>query len=112
MVPAQYWPDAATYLAQGGGVVARRDGQVGAIAFTSFRWDDRREIGILTAPEHRRQGLARWCASAFIAQTIADGLVPVWSCRAGNIGSLRLAESLGFRIERTGPYLHLPGSGT
>ncbi|GIG24256.1 GNAT family N-acetyltransferase [Cellulomonas denverensis] len=109
VVPAEYWPDAASFLAHGGGMVAERDGEAGAMAFAAFCWDDQVEIGIETVPRFRRLGLARAAAGALIDVLVAGGLRPVWSCRGANTGSQRLAGSLGFTAPVGTPYLHLPG---
>lgn len=108
VVPSGFWPDAATFLANGGGAVVERDGVVGAMAFTSFRHGDDLELGIETDPAHRRLGLAGAAAAAMLARVTAAGLTPVWACRAGNVGSYRLACSLGFVPGDPTPYWHLP----
>lgn len=111
VVPNLFWPDAATFLANGGGVVLEGGDGIGAMAFASYRRGDRLEIGIETADRWRRRGLAAAAAAAMIASTLADGLTPVWSCRDGNVGSYRLACSLGFRPTTRTPYFHLVASG-
>lgn len=107
VVPSGFWPDAAAFLAHGGGAVVERDGVVGAMAFTSFRHGTDLELGIETDPAHRRRGLAGAAAAAMIARVTAAGLTPVWACRAGNLGSYRLACSLGFVPGAPTPYWHL-----
>ena len=111
VVPGEFWPDAAAFLEHGGGVVLERDGSVGAIAFASYRWDDNLEIGIETLPAVRRQGLAAAAAAALITTVRAAGLVPVWSCREDNIGSYRLAVSVGFTPTARLPYHHVLAAG-
>lgn len=59
------------------------------------------EIEIGTADAHRRQGLAAAAGARFIAGCLERRLVPAWTCAAGNAGSNRLAEILGFRYTRT-----------
>ncbi len=103
-VPGHFWSDVDAFLAAGGGSVAEVDGVPAAVAFVSFRTGDDVEIGIETVPAFRRRGLARVACAAFLADLVARGLVPVWSCRADNAGSLRLAESLGFAVSRRLPY--------
>ncbi|QZN85344.1 GNAT family N-acetyltransferase [Cellulomonas sp. C5510] len=107
VVPSGFWPDAASFLAHGGGTVVERDGRVGAIAFTSYRTGDDLELGIETDPAFRRQGLASAAAAAMLADVLDAGLTPVWSCREDNVGSARLAQRLGFTPSSRTPYYHL-----
>lgn len=107
VVPSHFWPDAAAFLAHGGGAVAEVDGEAAAIAFSSFDTDGAIEIGIETLPAHRRRGLAAHACAALIADLLAAGRTPVWSCREDNVGSARLAEVLGFVPTLRLPYWHV-----
>lgn len=108
VVPSAFWRDAAELLAHGGGWCARRDGVVGAMAFSSFPvYDGGVEIGIETRPEHRGRGLAAAVAGAMIHDLLESGATPVWSCRRGNVASYRLALRLGFVPTVELPYLML-----
>lgn len=111
VVPAEFWRDAEQFLEHGGGWRAEKNGTHGALAFTSFRFEDEIELGIETAPEARGQGLAAAVASRMIKDVLDRGLTPVWSCRAGNLASHRLAEKLGFRPVRRLPYYGLATPG-
>jgi RimJ/RimL family protein N-acetyltransferase len=108
VTPRAFWRDAAQFLAHGGGVCAVKEGEVGAIAFSSFRFDDVLEIGIETRPAFRGQGLARAVAVALIRQCLTGGLEPVWSCRKENTASYMLAQHLGFVPTKELPYYRLP----
>lgn len=110
VVPSAFWPDATAFLKHGGGVVVEKDGQVGAIAFASYRWDDHVEIGIETLPAFRRRGLAAAAAAGMVEAVLDAGLTPVWSCRAENVGSYRLAERVGFRPTAHLPYFRVRGA--
>lgn len=107
VVPRWFWRDARRFLAAGGGWCAEQDGQVGAIAFVSYRWGDEFEIGIETFPHARRQGLGRAVAACLISDILQANLRPVWSCRLENTASCQLAGALGFRQDRAIPYYHL-----
>lgn len=107
VVPREFWRDAPQFLAHGGGWRAESDGTRGALAFGSFRFDDRLEIGIETAPPARGRGLGAATAARMIAGVLERGLTPVWACRAGNAPSRRLAEKLGFRPSHRFPYYRL-----
>ena len=59
------------------------------------------EIGIHTLEAHRRQGLATLTATAAVDHALASGLRQVgWHCDEYNLGSIRVAEKAGFRLER------------
>jgi hypothetical protein len=55
------------------------------------------EIGINTLPEYRNRGYGKEVASCCLRKIVADGKCPLWSCRFDNIGSERLAYSIGFK---------------
>lgn len=106
--PRPFWKSFADFRDHGGGICAVRNGEVGAIAFTSTRFDDWLEIGIETLAPFRGRGLARAVAVAMIQKCLANGLTPVWACRKENIGSFVLAQSLGFNVTKELPYYRLP----
>jgi RimJ/RimL family protein N-acetyltransferase len=53
-------------------------------------------INIWTHPDHRRKGLARYAAAAFLDESLGKKRPIYWINDAPNIASRRLAESLGF----------------
>lgn len=114
VVPSYFWRDPAQFLAHGGRWRAEMDGRRGALVFSSFRFDSELELelGIDTAPESRGQGLGAAVAAWMIEDLLTQGITPVWSCRAGNTASARLAEKLGFHISKRLPYFGLPTAQT
>jgi RimJ/RimL family protein N-acetyltransferase len=107
VTPRAFWKDYAGFVAHGGGLALVQDGVVGAIAFAATQADGWLEIGIETRAPYRGLGLARAAASAMIQKVLAAGLEPVWACRQENTGSLKLAQSLGFLIEKVVPFYRL-----
>jgi RimJ/RimL family protein N-acetyltransferase len=55
------------------------------------------EIGIMSVPDYRRRGYAKAVCTASIESMLSRGICPLWSTSLGNIGSTRLAYSIGFR---------------
>lgn len=108
-VPERFWPGAGAFLAHGGGWVAEVDGAPGALCFAAMTTGDDVEIGIETLPAFRRRGLARVACAAMIDDLVATGRTPVWSCREDNVGSVRLADALGFTVSRRLPYFEVRG---
>ena len=59
------------------------------------------EIGIHTGEDYRRQGLATLTAAAAIDYSLSSGFKYVgWHCDEYNLGSIEVAEKVGFKLER------------
>ena len=54
------------------------------------------ELGVATVPQHRRGGLATLAASACVDHCDENGLTPHWHCWNDNLGSIAVAEKIGF----------------
>ncbi len=86
-------------------VLARRNGAAAAFVeeqpvsfcyapiLTETLWD----VAVDTLTDHRRRGLAAESVRFMIRHMRSRGLAPVWGAAEGNIASLRMAETLGFR---------------
>ncbi|MGP5732949.1 GNAT family N-acetyltransferase [Arthrobacter rhombi] len=79
------------------------DGVLGALAFgRPWPLDDRfNDVGIVTAPEYRGRGLGRAAVAQFVRQQHDRGRLSLYNCDVDNIGSDRLADSLGFTLVQT-----------
>jgi RimJ/RimL family protein N-acetyltransferase len=59
------------------------------------------EIGIHTREDYRRQGLATLTAAAAVDYSLSSGFKYVgWHCDEYNLGSIGVAEKVGFKLER------------
>ncbi len=59
------------------------------------------EIGIHTHENYRRQGLATLTAAAAVDHALSNGFTQVgWHCDEYNLGSIGVAEKVGFKLER------------
>jgi len=58
------------------------------------------DLGVVTHPEHLRQGLSRSCAAAVVTDIRARGHTPTWTTSPDNAGSLAVADRLGFVPDR------------
>jgi len=65
-------------------------------------------INIWTDHNHRRKGLARHAAIAFLDEGVQRGRTIYWINDAPNIASRRLAESVGFLYARDLPTVDIP----
>jgi RimJ/RimL family protein N-acetyltransferase len=58
------------------------------------------DIGVVTEPAFRGQGLSVSCTAALCRDIIARGRRLSWSTSIDNLASLRVAEKLGFQFQR------------
>ena len=58
------------------------------------------DIGVVTIAKYQRQGLSTACTAALCRDVRARGHQPVWETSPDNTASLRVAEKLGFQVDR------------
>jgi len=56
------------------------------------------DIGIMTSPEHRGKALGSIAVAALCPILRANNLEPLYRCDEDNVGSIKVAEGLGFEI--------------
>lgn len=73
------------------------DDRIVAVA-TMYPWDGTRlaDLGVLTLPSYRGNGLARRTVRALAAAAVAAGYEPQYRCQLDNTASVALAASAGF----------------
>jgi RimJ/RimL family protein N-acetyltransferase len=69
--------------------------------------DNMLELGMETVPKFRGKGFAQHTCSQLIDYCLDNDYEPIWACRLENIGSVRLAEKLGFKSTIQIPYYRL-----
>ncbi|HKD89534.1 MAG TPA: GNAT family N-acetyltransferase [Streptosporangiaceae bacterium] len=95
------WGSEDGFLTRGLGAAALHDDVIVSWSLADSIVADRAEIGIRTAPEHRRRGLATQVTAAAVAIAVDHGLTQVgWHCNDSNPGSYRTAEAVGFTMQR------------
>lgn len=92
------FPSWEEYEAHGIGVVVLFQGELVSGA-SSYTWcTEGIEIEIDTREDFRRKGLALVCGAELILECVKAGRYPGWD--AHNMASVRLAEKLGYHLER------------
>jgi GNAT superfamily N-acetyltransferase len=76
------------------------DDQLVSVACTFFMGERYEDLGVVTEPGYRGLGLSVACAGALCEDILGRGRQPSWSTSPDNIASLRVAEKLGFSIQR------------
>jgi RimJ/RimL family protein N-acetyltransferase len=99
------WGSVAGFMANGLGCCTVHGDRIVSWSLADCIVGDACEIGIRTAEEYRRQGLATLTAAATVDACLARGVTAVgWQCDADNWGSRKVAEKVGFVHERN--YVH------
>ena len=96
ITPRFSWTDDEAFLQHGTGFCVMYGDMPAAWAFSAAVSSVETDIGVETAPDFRRRGLAVIAAGAMLHNTLAQHKRPVWACHAGNTASARVAERLGF----------------
>lgn len=76
------------------------DGQLASVACTFFLGETYEEIGVVTEPGFRGLGLSTTCARALCGDIWARGHRPSWTTSPDNTASIRVAQKLGFTVQR------------
>jgi RimJ/RimL family protein N-acetyltransferase len=94
------WGGPAGLAASGHAWGAFRHGRLAAVACSFFVGVQYEDIGVVTEPAERGRGLSVACAGALCAAIRGRGRQPSWSTSPDNRASLRVAEKLGFVVQR------------
>lgn len=108
VIPRFFYNNEEQFKKEGVGFSAYIENKPISTAFAAFIQNGQLELGIETLSEYRGKGLAKKVCSALIKYSLQHNLEPVWACRTNNIGSHRLAQSLGFEPIFEIPYYELP----
>jgi RimJ/RimL family protein N-acetyltransferase len=91
------WDSLERFEALGlGTCLASPQGEVVSACYAIATGAEAFHITIWTHPDHRRRGLARHAAMAFLDDSLPQGRSIYWINDAPNVASRRLAESVGF----------------
>lgn len=95
------WGSIDGFLDAGFGFATVSAGEMVSWSLTDCVSGDRCEIGIRTAPAHRRRGLATITAAAAVEHALLHSFSTIgWHCPEDNLGSIGTAEKVGFQLER------------
>lgn len=95
-VAQRFWRNHDDFIQHSHAVVSLYKGQPAAICYAAAVANGQAEIDVLTLPEFRQLGTAKWAVIHFIRQCLTEGLQPLWDCFSNNTASLELGRSVGF----------------
>jgi RimJ/RimL family protein N-acetyltransferase len=96
------WGGPSGLALSGYGWGAFADGRLVSVACSFFVGELLEELGVVTELGFRGLGLGVACAGALCQDVRARGRKPSWSTSPDNTASVRVAEKLGFSLERRG----------
>jgi RimJ/RimL family protein N-acetyltransferase len=113
-IASRFWASAEQFRAEGVGVGLFHGDVVASVCYAACVADRHAEVDVATAEAYRARGLASVAGREFVRLCLRRGIVPAWDAFAENQGSVKLAESLGFRPRATYPFytFALPLSGS
>ena len=94
------WGGPAGLAASGCAWGAFEGGQLVSVACSFFVGTGYEDLGVVTEPAFRGLGLSAACAGGVCADILGRGRRPSWTTSPDNIASLRVAEKLGFELQR------------
>jgi RimJ/RimL family protein N-acetyltransferase len=96
------WPSLERFMENGFGTAAVIDARI--ICWCTAEYVSKRKcgVGIEVIDEFQNKGIATATAAHFLDQCLNRNIVAHWECDQDNIGSVRVAEKVGFeKIEET-----------
>lgn len=96
------WGSIDTFLQRGIGFCMLHGEEPVCWCIADCASEDACEVGIRTHPDYRRRGLATCTVAATVDHCLLHGFNLVgWHCWDANIGSIGVAQRVGFELERT-----------
>ena len=99
----RFWRNPEDFIDQAKATVMLYCGQMASICYAAAEADGRVEIDVLTLPQFRALGIGKLAVDLFFEKCKENSLQPLWDCFTNNAGSMRLAESAGFKATNS-PY--------
>jgi RimJ/RimL family protein N-acetyltransferase len=95
------WGSISDFMKKGFGFCTLHDKRIVSWSIADCVSGNACEIGIHTRKDYRRQGLATLTAAATVDYSLSSGFKYVgWHCGEYNLGSIGVAEKVGFKLER------------
>ncbi|MGC9357147.1 MAG: GNAT family N-acetyltransferase [Anaerolineae bacterium] len=92
-----FWPTHQAFVENGFGYCLVHEGTIVSWCLSVYNSGDDYELGLATAIDYRRRGYATLVAAACIEHCKTQNWTPHWHCWDANIGSIRVAERVGFK---------------
>ena len=99
----RFWRNPDDFVNKANSSLLTYKGKPAAICYAAAIADKCAEIDVLTLPQYRKLGLARFAVTRFIENCQNANIQPLWDCFTNNDASMMLAQSVGF-VPYNSPY--------
>jgi hypothetical protein len=99
----RFWGNKNDFLNHSLAKILMYRGKPTSICYAAAVADGVAEIDVATLPEYWKHHFGKIVCSSFIRECLDRRIIPNWDCFTNNVGSMRLAESLGF-VKYGSPY--------
>ncbi|UGB32188.1 GNAT family N-acetyltransferase [Metabacillus sp. B2-18] len=96
----EYWGSTERFLQHGFGYFISYKDKIVSESISIFASENYAEIDVATSSNFSGMGLASHVSAAFIKHCLEYDKVPRWDCDIHNVGSINLAQKLGFENPR------------
>jgi len=93
------WGDFDTFIRDGAGFCVINEKKLVSRCLTDFVRGHEYELYVETDSEFRGKGLATLATTALVEHLAEDDYSIIWQCWGDNVGSIKVAERVGFRRE-------------
>ncbi|MFL0198514.1 GNAT family N-acetyltransferase [Clostridium sp. WILCCON 0269] len=107
VIPKYFWKSKEDFLSYGVGYALMEGKDIVSIAFSSWKSENKLEIGVETSVKYRCKDFATAVCVAMLDYCKTNKYLPIWACKRENIGSYMLAKSLGFEESFILPYYEM-----
>lgn len=95
-----FWTDLDDFYKNGIGFFIKQDNAIASWCLSVYKGVGKYELGLATAPEFQKKGMATQVAGHTIEYCCDHNIAPLWQCNVSNIASVKLAQKLGYSVER------------
>jgi GNAT superfamily N-acetyltransferase len=108
-IATRFWRSMDDFMAHSRAVVVYQNNEPASLCYAAAKADRSVEIDVLTLPEYRQQGLAKFAVMHFVTHCEAASLMPLWDCFTNNLASMALCHTTGFTpLHEPYPFYTMP----
>jgi len=97
-IETKFWKSQDDFLKNGFGFTVNNESGVPvSICYSACIANKTAEIDVATLPHHQKMGLAKLVVGRFVQHCLENDIIANWDCFEDNHGSLKTAESIGFK---------------